>query len=738
MGMCLIAGLPWLLTPAGLLVILKVALALGAVIFVHELGHFLVAKACGVKCEKFFIGFDIGGYKLSHRWGETEYGIGILPLGGYVKMLGQDDDPAHIAEQMRKSEINAGSPDAVEIVGPNGEKYHVDRRSYLAQSVPERMAIISAGVIMNVIFAFIFAAIAYGMGVSYLPCIVSETVPGSPAWRAGIEPGDEVVQIGNRVNPTFMQLKSGVTLGDLKNGLPCVIHRAADGKDVALTLTPEGGHGLATVGIVMPRSMTLSEGLPTFPGSPAAEAKLVDPSPASLDGDAAKLHGGDEIVRVGDVAVGDYRAFATEVARHPDQPLRITLKRSEKTAAGAGESSEQTSANTVSKELTFELPTRARRTFGLEMTLGPITAIQVGSPAAAAGLKVGDTIVAVDGHSLNAADREQSAWTPDTLPERIRQAAVAGRTVELTILRHPAEQPGNSAHANTNAASSDDASTEKLQISVVPRIPTEFYASLPPIAGVPKVVPALGLSYQIGNKIVAVAPGGPAAAVGIEAGDTITSAKFVLPKDVADVAGNEAVKLSDQDRNWPMLIEALQMLPTGTAIDFTIASDNEEHREKLVPVAEEDCYIADRGFNFLPIERVRKATTLGQQVSYGLDETTDALTMVYRFLQKLGTGQVPASMIGGPLTIAGAAGQAASAGLSTLLIFLTMLSANLAVINFLPIPLLDGGHMVFLAYEGLRRRPASEKFVVAMHTAGFMFLVSLMLFAIVMDVHRLF
>ena len=181
MGMCLIASVASLLGLAA--VIVKVGLGLGAVIFVHELGHFLVAKACGVKCEKFFIGFDIGGYKLSHRWGETEYGIGILPLGGYVKMLGQDDDPAHIADEMRKCEIAPGSPEANEIVGPNGEKYFVDRRSYLAKSVPQRMAIISAGVCMNVIFAFIFAVIAYGMGVSYMPCIVSETVPGSPAWR---------------------------------------------------------------------------------------------------------------------------------------------------------------------------------------------------------------------------------------------------------------------------------------------------------------------------------------------------------------------------------------------------------------------------------------------------------------------------------------------------------------------------------------------------------------------------
>ena len=60
----------------------EVAIGLGFVVFVHELGHFAVAKACGVKVEKFFIGFDIAGLKLcSFRWGETLYGIGILPPG---------------------------------------------------------------------------------------------------------------------------------------------------------------------------------------------------------------------------------------------------------------------------------------------------------------------------------------------------------------------------------------------------------------------------------------------------------------------------------------------------------------------------------------------------------------------------------------------------------------------------------------------------------------------------------
>ena len=86
------------------MVILKVAVGLGFVIFVHELGHFVVAKLCGVKCEKFYLGFDIAGLKFcKFRWGETEYGIGILPLGGYVKMLGQEDNPAKLREEMERA-----------------------------------------------------------------------------------------------------------------------------------------------------------------------------------------------------------------------------------------------------------------------------------------------------------------------------------------------------------------------------------------------------------------------------------------------------------------------------------------------------------------------------------------------------------------------------------------------------------------------------------------------------------
>ena len=99
---------------------LEVALGLGFVIFVHELGHFTVAKMCGVKVDKFFIGFDIGGLKLfSFRWGETLYGIGILPLGGYVKMLGQEDNPAQLRKEMERARQEASNgADGVEAAPP--------------------------------------------------------------------------------------------------------------------------------------------------------------------------------------------------------------------------------------------------------------------------------------------------------------------------------------------------------------------------------------------------------------------------------------------------------------------------------------------------------------------------------------------------------------------------------------------------------------------------------------------
>ncbi|MCA9235919.1 MAG: site-2 protease family protein [Planctomycetales bacterium] len=685
--------------------ILQAAIGLGFVIFVHELGHFAVAKMCGVKCEKFFIGFDIGGYKLSRKWGETEYGIGILPLGGYVKMLGQDDNPANYAEQVRESMARGDQIDAKEIVGPDGQKYMVDRRSYMAKTVPQRMAIISAGVIMNVIFAFIFAVVAYGLGVPYAPAMVSETAPGSPAWRAGIMPGDEIVKIGDIEDPSYGELQGAVTLADLDTGVTMLVRRG-DGKPFAVPLTPEAGAsgGLVRIGVVSPRSLRLSGEDPVLPGSAAAEA-----SPA--------FEANDEIIAVDGQPVANYAEYAAIAVTHPQQPLTVTVRRGAKPPKGdpGGEW-------TGGEDVEIQVPAQPMRRFGLVMEMGQIAAVQDDSPAAKNGIKAGDFIDQI----TDAADPDgTSEWSkrlaeadPLLLPEILRQMADANRDVQIKLRRADSRQSG-----------------EPITVALrhVDWI-EEVWSRDDPVPA-----PALGIAYRVLNKVKSVQPGSPAEKAGLRSGDIVVEAKLIPADDaapeIAELINKASAFLFDDktQQSWAGLVATIQTAAPGTKIELTFQRGETKEPVTMAPKPVDDAFVVDRGFAFRPVTRTRIASSFGKQVKLGWNETVRSLGLVYRFLRKIGDGQVPLTALGGPVTIAKVAGYSAFDGLGKLLTFLTMLSANLAVINFLPIPILDGGHMVFLAYEGLRGRPASEKFVVALHAMGFALIISLMLFVLGLD-----
>lgn len=700
MGICLIAAttsVDWIL------VVLQVAIGLGAVIFVHELGHFAVAKMCGVKCEKFFIGFDIGGYKLSRKWGETEYGIGILPLGGYVKMLGQDDNPANISEQVRESQVKAGSVvDTKEIVGPDGVKYVVDKRSYLAKSVPQRMAIISAGVIMNVIFAFIFAVIAYGIGVPYIPCIVSQTSPGSAAYQAGIRTGDEITKIGDIEKPTFSDLMSSVTLGDLENGIPFTIRRP-NGEEETITLKPKQEAGLPRVGIFSPSSLRLEENLVVAEGSPAAAA-------------SPQFEGNDEIVAVNGTPVQEYHEFVAEAIEHVNEPLEITVQR-----GGEPPADNPFGPRTGGNELTITVAPKPTKSLGLIMEMGKIVAVEQGSPADKKQIVPGDFIDKIsyaNGSAEETAASEQLFSDPMALPETLRRLANDNRDIELTVRRSAASGDGRQATEPV-----------RLQLRKVSWLdPTR-------VENDPLSVPALGIAYRVLNLVNNVVPGSPAAEAGMKSGDLVTQVEIIRTgkSTDADLIPSKIEFNEEGGHNWPVFMDLVQRLPADTKFKLTYQRGDKKLTADLVPQVVEGSFEPDRGFIFDQVQRIRIADSFGEQVELGFNETVSSLGMVFRFLQKLGTGQVPATAVGGPITIAQAAGHSAFEGLGKLLIFLTMLSANLAVINFLPIPLLDGGHMVFLAWEGVRGRPAGEKLVVALHTVGFVFIISLMVFVLSLD-----
>ena len=189
---------------------------------------------------------------------------------------------------------------------------------------------------------------------------------------------------------------------------------------------------------------------------------------------------------------------------------------------------------------------------------------------------------------------------------------------------------------------------------------------------------------------------------------------------------------AQNDPNWPRLLDVDAVRPGRHEVRAHRSARRRgaahgEARRRSLPTAHSSPRAASGSSRSSESARPTRSR---EQVRYGWDETADALTMVFRFLQEARRRRCRCTALGGPVTIAKAAGYSAAEGMSSLLIFLTMLSANLAVINFLPIPLLDGGHMVFLAYEGIRGRPANEKFVVALHTVGFVFIVSLMLFVL--------
>src|SRR5205807_5786667 len=136
----------------------------------------------------------------------------------YVKMLGQDDDPRNAeaeAARIRASAAGEHVPATSEALAPSsaaevavpakttqGKTILLDPRSYPAKPVLARMAIISAGVIMNMIFAVVLAAIAFKIGVEKMPAIIGSTSPGGAAWVAGLELGVKIEQIGKRGEPS--------------------------------------------------------------------------------------------------------------------------------------------------------------------------------------------------------------------------------------------------------------------------------------------------------------------------------------------------------------------------------------------------------------------------------------------------------------------------------------------------------------------------------------------------------
>lgn len=155
-------------------------LILSFLVFFHELGHFIVARICGVKVEVFSIGF--GKKFVSWRIGQTEYALSMIPLGGYVKLKGQDDS------------------------NPKLKNYEAD--SYLSKSPWQRIAILLAGPFFNLFLAFLLYMAVGLLGKASLLPVVGEVKENYPAVKAGIKAGDRILAINGKEIKTWEELDS--------------------------------------------------------------------------------------------------------------------------------------------------------------------------------------------------------------------------------------------------------------------------------------------------------------------------------------------------------------------------------------------------------------------------------------------------------------------------------------------------------------------------------------------------
>jgi regulator of sigma E protease len=242
-------------------------LMLGVLVFIHEFGHFCVAKLAGVKVLKFSLGF--GPRLFSHQWGETEYLLCVIPLGGYVQMLGEgeSDDGAELSEQDKQ-------------------------RSFANKSIQRRMAIVAAGPIMNLLLPLLLLPIAYMVGVNvpaYLdqPACVGYVVADSAAERAGFLAGDCLKTVNNE-NISSWSSADKALIPNVGAPLQVTVERAGLINQLQIPAENKSIEGLQALGILPPQ--------------PAIVGQLRPDMPAEQMG----LLPGDRIVRIDDTPINSW------------------------------------------------------------------------------------------------------------------------------------------------------------------------------------------------------------------------------------------------------------------------------------------------------------------------------------------------------------------------------------------------------------------------------------------------
>ena len=610
--------MPHLIAAFDLVATLMVIVGLGGLIFFHELGHFLACRVTGTRVETFSIGFGpkIWGWRRGH----TLYKIGAIPLGGYVKMAAENP-----------GEVSTGAPD-----------------EFTSKSYGQRLLIMSAGVIFNIILAVILYVWAFWIGVPFMSPQIGSIERGSPAWEAGLQRGDLVTHVDDNGIQSFTDLRQEVAF-------------SSEGQVLSLTVVRDGE--LLTLP-VRPR-YSETEGMPIVGLKPMRETGAVqEGSPIAKAGGRVQ----DTVLQLDGMPVAGPREF--------DERLLISLEGVPEGAA------------------TATLQVLVRRQDGSEETLKLVLPLEWRPRIGVRPFYERPRIVGV---------------RPGVLPVGLIQAddlllSVNGAAVqELGLLRR--------------RALDDD---EPVREFVVRRDGEERTVRPEGELGLRAFADALAGKTEHEGLRVTPAPAGPAASVGLEAGARIQRVDGKKIEDFGDLvdavqaAGSEPLRM--EIKNWG------QNEPTVVTVT-----------PKLAAVPAEN-----PGYAFAYLQRIHQETSVLGGVAMGWRRTILSAQSVALTIRSLLTARVSARHIGGPLTLFDMSYTMWQLGFGRFLYILALISVNLAILNMLPVPVLDGGQIVLLTAEKIRGKPLPDRLVGGLQLMGLVLLLGLMFLAIRNDISRLF
>jgi len=604
--------------PIALWRILQVVLGIGLVIFVHEAGHYFAARLCGVRVHVFSLGF--GPRLFAWRRGHTDYQIAAVPLGGYVRMAGEE---SHYSGQPAQ-DWELGS-----------------------KTVGQRFFIYSAGVLMNVAFGLVVFPILFAVGIPSTPPVVGVIENGSPAWLAGVEPGTRILAVNEEEIYDLDQVAPEVAYGGTGPvRLRVLTPGAVEASEVLLDPVFDEGFGIYSIGRILP---PFEEGLPLS----------VDEAGAAFE---AGARDGDRLLGVA--------GQSPELS--PDRQLTR--------AVDAG-GSFLLRVERAGEELELELAPRPgelspQALIGFTSPWQHLVALRETPLARATGLEPEDRLVEVEGRPVMEPGDLLTALLAAEGPVdwRVRRS---GRELELSS---PALEPGQAV----------------------------------------ALADSLAVTYDRESTRIVVMPGSAAEAAGMRSGD-----------EVIEVDGEVVSVYQD-------LVDASRAAArTDRALAFSLRRETEEGARYLdVRASPTRLRLEGVGLQLSLASYTYRVDDVGEAVQLGVTSSFKMIRDVGRHLRGMMRQEVGKQNVGSIIKISIIAHHTAEMGWVKFFWFLCLLSMNLAFLNVLPIPILDGGHLFFLIIEKLKGSPVSERIFSYSQLVGLVLIVSIFVFVIYNDLSQ--